>query len=163
MGGRELEIIFISFDRDVNKFQEHFKTMPWLAVPFDTNLHKRLSDLYRVDRIPSLIPLCSDGISIEEDLIGVIEEYGAEAFPFTRERREELKAIDKKKREGGKLEDLLAHQGRNHVLSRDGRQVTLYTAYYHVLLICLLGQEVIALHGLSPFCRHQYPNLLVKQ
>lgn len=144
MEGRELEIIFISFDRDDNKFQEHFKTMPWLAVPFDANLHKRLSERYRVDRIPSLIPLCSDGISIEEDLIGLIEEYGADAFPFTRERREELKAIDKKRREGGKLEELLAHQERNHVISRDGRKVVLHIAYYYLPHIYFLGKEVIA-------------------
>ncbi|XP_062078530.1 probable nucleoredoxin 3 [Humulus lupulus] len=121
-GGKELEIIFISFDRDNTKFEEHFKCMPWLAVPFELNLHRRLSEKFNVDRIPSLIPLSSDGVSIEEDLIGLIEDYGAEAFPFTRERREELKAIDKAKRQGGKLELLLAHEERNYLISRDGTQ-----------------------------------------
>lgn len=94
-----------------------------MAVPFDINLHKRLSDKYHADRIPSLVPLSSDGIAIEEDLIGLIEEYGAEAFPFTRERREKLKAVDKEKREGGKLEELLAHEGRKFMVCRDGKQV----------------------------------------
>lgn len=122
--GKDLEIVFVSFDRDEDKFNEHFKCMPWLAVPFDVNLHKRLSDMYHVDRIPSLIPLSSDGIGIEEDLIGLIEDYGAEAFPFTRKRREELKAIDDAKREGGKIEELLAHQGRNYLMSRDGREIS---------------------------------------
>lgn len=122
--GKDLEIVFVSFDRDEDKFNEHFKCMPWLAVPFDVNLHKRLSDMYHVDRIPSLIPLSSDGIAIEEDLIGLIEDYGAEAFPFTRKRREELKAIDDAKREGGKIEELLAHQGRNYLMSRDGREIS---------------------------------------
>lgn len=120
--GKELEIIFVSFDHDDNKFNEHFKCMPWLAVPFDSNLHRRLSNKYRIDRIPSLIPLSLDGISIEEDSIGLIEEYGAEAFPFTRERREQLRALDKARREGGKLEELLAHDGRNYIVSRDARQ-----------------------------------------
>ncbi|XP_024031662.1 probable nucleoredoxin 3 isoform X2 [Morus notabilis] len=122
--GEELEIIFVSFDHDDYKFKEHFKRMPWLAVPFDANLHRQLSNTYCVDRIPTLIPLSSDGISIEEDLIGLIEEYGAEAYPFTRERREQLKAFDKAKREGGKLEELLAHEGRNYVISRDARQTS---------------------------------------
>uniref|UniRef100_A0A803NMU8 protein-disulfide reductase n=1 Tax=Cannabis sativa TaxID=3483 RepID=A0A803NMU8_CANSA len=103
-GGKELEIIFISFDRDNTKFEEHFKCMPWLAVPFHLDVHRRLSEKFKVDRIPSLInPLLSsddNGVSIEEDLIGLIEDYGAEAFPFTRERREELKAIDKAKLHG---------------------------------------------------------------
>lgn len=131
--GKDLEIVFVSFDRDEDKFNEHVKCMPWLAVPFDVNLHKRLSDMYHVDRIPSLIPLSSDGIGIEEDLIGLIEDYGAEAFPFTRKRREELKAIDDAKREGGKIEELLAHQGRNYLMSRDGREV--YICIQSLLLI----------------------------
>jgi nucleoredoxin len=58
--------------------------------------------------MPSLIPLSSsdDQISIEEDLIRLIEDYGPEAFPFTKSRREELKASDAGMLEGGKLEDL---------------------------------------------------------
>lgn len=124
MEDKEFEIIFVSFDCDEEKFNEHFKCMPWLTVPFDANLHKRLSDLYHVDRIPSLISLSSDGISVEEDLVGLIEDYGAEAFPFTKKRREELKAADEAKRKGGKLEELLAYQGRNYVMSSDGREIS---------------------------------------
>lgn len=97
--------------------------MPWLAVPFDANLHRRLIDRYQVDRIPSLVPLCSDGITVEEDLIGYIEDYGADAFPFTRRRREELKAIDKRKRDKTNLEELLIHDGRNFLISGDDRKV----------------------------------------
>ncbi|KAI4316192.1 hypothetical protein L6164_024196 [Bauhinia variegata] len=120
---KSLEIIFISFDRDEDGFNEHLKNMPWLAVPFDVTLHRRLIDRYRVDRIPSFIPLCSDGITVEEDMTGFIEDYGTEAFPFTRKRREELKAIDKRKREEASLEELLAHEGRNFLISADDRKV----------------------------------------
>ncbi|KAM1618120.1 hypothetical protein ACFXTN_015413 [Malus domestica] len=49
-----------------------------------------------------------------EDLVGLIEDYGAAAFPFNKKRREELTAADEAKREGRKLEELLTHQGRNH-------------------------------------------------
>ncbi|KAF7830172.1 putative nucleoredoxin 3 [Senna tora] len=121
--GVSLEIIFISFDHDEDGFQQQFKSMPWLAVPFDVNLHRRFIDRFRVDRIPSFIPLCSDGITVEEDWIGCIEDYGAEAFPFTKERREELKAIDKRKREEASLEELLTHEGRNFLISRDDGKV----------------------------------------
>lgn len=130
-GGKEVEIVLVSFDQDETKFKDHFKRMPWLAVPYDPSLHRRLGGKYRVDRIPCLVPLCSDGIPIEEDLIGVIEDYGAEAFPFTRARREELKGIDLAKREGGKLEEVLAHQGRNYVVSRDAKKV--YTNYHYLV------------------------------
>ena len=121
--GKDLEIIFVSFDHEKNGFEEQFKCMPWLAVPFDAVLHRQLSNRYQVDRIPSLIPLASDEILIEEDLIGLIEDYGPEAFPFTRKRREELKAIDDMKRKGGKLEELLTLEDRNYVLSRDQEKV----------------------------------------
>lgn len=121
--GKKLEIVFISFDRDEDGFKEHFKCMPWLAVPFEVNLHRRLSDIYHVNRIPSCISLGSDGISAEEDMIGLIEDFGAEAFPFTRERFDELRSIDDAKRQGGKLQQLLAHEGRNYVLSGDTRKI----------------------------------------
>ncbi|KAJ4962492.1 hypothetical protein NE237_022431 [Protea cynaroides] len=120
--GRNLEIIFVSFDRDENGFNEHFKLMPWLAVPFDINIRRRLCDRYRVDRIPLLIPLGPNGES-DEDAVELIEDYGVDAFPFSRERREELRAVDKMKQQGGKLEDLLVNGPRDYILSGDGRKV----------------------------------------
>ncbi|CAL5434761.1 unnamed protein product [Camellia sinensis] len=121
--GKKIEIIFISFDRDEEGFKEHFKCMPWLAVPFDVNLHRRLSNHYHIDHIPSFIPLGSDGMSMEEDAAALIADYGTDAFPFTRERREELKAMDDAKRLGGKLEELLAYEGRNYLISGHGREM----------------------------------------
>uniref|UniRef100_A0A5B7B7T9 protein-disulfide reductase n=1 Tax=Davidia involucrata TaxID=16924 RepID=A0A5B7B7T9_DAVIN len=121
--GRDIEIIFISFDRDESGFKEHFKCMPWLTVPFDVNLHKRLSNFYHVDRIPSFTPLGLDGKSIQEDAVELIEDYGADAFPFTEKRRRELKAMDDAKREGGKLEELLAYEARNNLISGHGKEI----------------------------------------
>ncbi|XP_027333422.1 probable nucleoredoxin 3 [Abrus precatorius] len=120
---KSVEIIFVSFDHDENGFKEHIKSMPWLAVPFDANLHRRLIDRYGVKRIPSFIPLSSVGIRVEEDLIGYIEDYGVDAFPFTRNRCEELKAIDERKRNEANLEELLTHEGRNFLISGDDRKV----------------------------------------
>ena len=31
--GKQLEIIFISSDRDMGQFSQYFATMPWLAIP----------------------------------------------------------------------------------------------------------------------------------
>lgn len=124
-----MEIVLVSFDHNENEFEEHFKCMPWLAAPFDVNLSRRLSKRYHVKHLPSLIALNCDETSIEEDLVGLIEDYGAEAFPFTRSRREELKAADTAKLEGGKLEDLLAHKGRSHLIAMDGRKVMSIISY----------------------------------
>lgn len=121
--GINIEIIFISFDHDEDGFKEHIKSMPWLAVPFDAKLNRRLVDRYRVDRIPSFIPLCSDALTVDKNMIEWIEDYGADAFPFTRKRHEELKAIDKRKREEVNLDELLTHGGRNFLISGDDRKV----------------------------------------
>ncbi|KAB2037855.1 hypothetical protein ES319_D03G104900v1 [Gossypium barbadense] len=118
--GKELEIVFISLDHDEDGFNAHFETMPWLTVPFDMNLHKKLRERFHVVRIPSLVPLNLDGQSVEEDLIGLIEDFGEDAFPFTKKRREELKAIDDSMRQGGKIDQLLAHPGRDYVVGSDG-------------------------------------------
>lgn len=40
--GQQLEFIFVSFDRDVNGFNENMKNMPWLVVTFDVNVQKIL-------------------------------------------------------------------------------------------------------------------------
>ncbi|XP_044463030.1 probable nucleoredoxin 3 isoform X2 [Mangifera indica] len=88
----------------------------------------------------------SDRVLIDEDLIGLIEDYGADAFPFTKQRREELKALDESKCQGGKLEELLACEGRDYVVSRD---------YSKILVSELSGKTVGLYFGAhwSPPCR----------
>ncbi|KAL3747967.1 probable nucleoredoxin 3 [Eucalyptus grandis] len=119
-GEHPLEILFVSSDHDEKAFDEHFRCMPWLAVPFDASLHGRLNKHYRVHRIPSLVPLTSEEMPGHDELIGMIEDYGAEAFPFTKKRLEELKLLDASRREGGNLERLLAGEGRDCLLLSDG-------------------------------------------
>ncbi|KAK9097675.1 hypothetical protein Syun_024720 [Stephania yunnanensis] len=120
LSGRKMEIVFVSFDRDENGFEEHFEGMPWLAVPY--NARKRLWEIFRVNSIPSLIPLGSNDEFVE-DAVGLIDDYGVDAFPFTRKRREELKAMDDAMRDGGKLDDLLVQGGRDYVIGGDARKV----------------------------------------
>ncbi|KAL6965285.1 protein-disulfide reductase, partial [Sarracenia purpurea var. burkii] len=131
---KNIEIIFISLDRDEERFKENFKSMPWLALPFDVNLSKKLSSRYGVNRIPAFISLGLDGASVEEDAAALIEEYGVDAFPFTRERGEELRAIDDAKRQGGKLEELLAFEGEKYLFSRHNRKVDFGIAFVFYLL-----------------------------
>ncbi|GAB2222950.1 hypothetical protein Droror1_Dr00017082 [Drosera rotundifolia] len=122
--GEKLEVIFISFDRDEDSFNEHFKSMPWLAVPFNVHLHKKISSHFNVFHIPTLLPLSMDGKSpVEENAVDLIEDYGADAFPFTRERRGQLKAMDDEKRKRGKIEELLASGKSSYLVTKDGSKV----------------------------------------
>lgn len=121
--GENLEIIFISSDGDEKTYKEHLETMPWLAVPFSLNLYRRLAHLFNIDHIPALIPLNCNGKNVEDDAVTLVEDYGADAFPFTRERRDELRAMDERKRRGGRIEELLAHPERDYIISRDGKKI----------------------------------------
>ena len=49
--GSSFEIVFVSWDKDDASFREHFKTMPWLAVPYSDRERKvkRKSNLLFVD------------------------------------------------------------------------------------------------------------------
>jgi thiol-disulfide isomerase/thioredoxin len=54
----DVEIVFISSDEDENMFQQYYKEMPWLAVPFSEDGRiEALMDRFRPDGIPSLYAL----------------------------------------------------------------------------------------------------------
>lgn len=122
---KQLEIILISLDRDSNGFTEHLKSIPWLTAPFDVDATRQLCNRFGINHIPSLIPLAFDGETIveEEDAVPLVEDYGIEAFPFGRERREHLKAVDEAKRRWATLKDLIVTAERDYVISADGTKV----------------------------------------
>jgi len=54
--GKSLEIVFVSSDRNENDFQEYYKIMPWLALPFaDRRKKNKLSQIFDVQGIPRLV------------------------------------------------------------------------------------------------------------
>ncbi|CAD6262384.1 unnamed protein product [Miscanthus lutarioriparius] len=128
--GKNIEIIFISLDRDDASFWDHFKGMQWLALPFDTGLRQKF------------------GVGFEEDAVKLVDEYGEDAYPFSAQRRRELEAMDDARRKGGKLQELLGCKERDYVISADdikipiadltGKTVSLYFgAHWCPLLPCL--------------------------
>uniref|UniRef100_A0A0D9W974 protein-disulfide reductase n=1 Tax=Leersia perrieri TaxID=77586 RepID=A0A0D9W974_9ORYZ len=121
--GKNIEIIFVSLDRDEISFLDHFKGIPWLTLPFDTGLRQKLCMQFDIEHIPALIPLStniSDGFVVEEDAVKLVEEYGADAYPFGAKRRGELEGRDDSRRQGGNLQELLGCKERDYVISADG-------------------------------------------
>merc|ERR1711939_503298 len=60
--GKSLEIVFVSSDRDEKSFDDYFKEMPWLALPYAKRTEKELlSDTFGVSGIPSFVVLRPDG------------------------------------------------------------------------------------------------------
>lgn len=53
---KSLEIVFVSSDRSEDAFQEYYKIMPWLALPFAERRKKsKLSQIFDVQGIPRLV------------------------------------------------------------------------------------------------------------
>jgi len=80
--GLPIEIIFASSDRDESSFDDYFKEMPWLALPYaDRKRKEELSARFGVNGIPALVLLDKDLSIITTNGRGAIMGDLAE-FPF---------------------------------------------------------------------------------
>jgi nucleoredoxin len=79
-----LEVVFVSSDRDDSAFQDYFKEMPWLAVPYSDRAKKdELSKKFKINGIPSLIILGADGQVITKDgRQAISEDPTGEEYPW---------------------------------------------------------------------------------
>lgn len=85
------EIVFISSDRDQSSYENFFSSMPWLALLFEDSRKSPLKKTLKIKSIPSLVVIGPDGKTVSKDGKKLLLTYGADAFPFTDERIEELK------------------------------------------------------------------------
>merc|ERR1711988_83039 len=73
--GKKFEIVFVSSDRDEASFDDYFKDMPWLALPFADRAGKdRLNKKFKVQGIPSLVIVDKDGQTITTDGRSAVSE-----------------------------------------------------------------------------------------
>jgi len=122
--GEAFEIVFLSADKEEKAFEEYYASMPWLALPFADNAEKKLTRYFQVGGIPTLIILGPDGKTVQTSAARLIREYGIRAYPFTKERLDELEAEEEAKREAQTLESLLVSDERNFVIKHGGEQVS---------------------------------------
>jgi nucleoredoxin len=83
-GIKNFEIVFVSSDRDESGFQEYFGEMPWLALPFsERDTKTKLSSLFRVSGIPSLVVMDSNCSLITRDGRSIVQnDPVCEKFPW---------------------------------------------------------------------------------
>ncbi|XP_027148142.1 probable nucleoredoxin 2 isoform X2 [Coffea eugenioides] len=114
------EVVFVSCDEDLDAFNNYRACMPWLAIPFsDLNTKKNLNSRFDVEGIPSLIILQPDNYKVDEaihDGVELLYRYGKQAFPFTKERLQELQEREREKHENQTLMNLLTSQNRDFLL-----------------------------------------------
>lgn len=74
-GHEDLEVVYISYDRNVEQFSEYFGDMPWLALPFvKRELKSEIGKKFGVRGVPMLIFVSDQGEIIEADGRELIED-----------------------------------------------------------------------------------------
>ncbi|KAG6474558.1 hypothetical protein ZIOFF_068496 [Zingiber officinale] len=120
----KFEVVLISADEDKESFTVYFSKLPWLAIPFeDSDLHDNLNDLFDVGGIPHLVVLDADGKVLTTEAVQIVRDYGAEAYPFTAERIQELKEEEQAANQNQTIQSLLVTSSRDFVISKDDNKV----------------------------------------
>nr|AZL94448.1 transposase [Nephromyces sp. MMRI]AZL94449.1 transposase [Nephromyces sp. MMRI] len=78
---KSFEIIYVSHDRSSAQFEEYYKTMPWLALPFDSTLKSILSSKHQIKGIPTLILTKRDGTIISNNKKDVLDPSFINSLP----------------------------------------------------------------------------------
>jgi nucleoredoxin len=67
-------ILFVSSDRDEGQFEEYYKEMPWLALPYaQRDTKAQLSKTFKVDGIPTLVVLDEKGNVLTRNGRGIVD------------------------------------------------------------------------------------------
>ena len=64
---KQIEIIFVSFDRDEGGFNEYYATMPWLSYPFKDKEKMKCAQDFQINGIPAFLVFDKSGKLIDYD------------------------------------------------------------------------------------------------
>ncbi|CAF1135579.1 unnamed protein product [Adineta steineri] len=75
---QSFDIVFLSFDQDEDSFNTYRSQMPWPAVPF--NLTDIFAEYFKLQGLPSLIVVSSDGQILSRKGCEDVEQHGIRAL-----------------------------------------------------------------------------------
>lgn len=85
----DMEIVFVSSDSSPVNFQTYFKTMPWLAIPFENDDQTTmLMKAFHVRSIPTLLLFNDAGELVSENGVDLLTSY-PEGFPWLKKSKME--------------------------------------------------------------------------
>ena len=62
---KQIEIVFVTDDRELKHFENNFKKMPWLAIPFnDEHKKQMLKSRFGICEIPTLVIVSADDCQV---------------------------------------------------------------------------------------------------
>ena len=76
----QLEIIYISFDKEKSKFDEYRSSMPWLSIPYGDKRIQALKEKYGIIGIPHLVVLDSNGNILIQNGRPDVQKKGVVSF-----------------------------------------------------------------------------------
>ncbi|KAF2324729.1 hypothetical protein GH714_016527 [Hevea brasiliensis] len=146
--GCNFEVVFVSSDEDLDAFNTYRALMPWLSIPFsDLETKKALDRKFNIEGIPCLIilqPRDNKDEATLHDGVEILYRFGVQAFPFTKQRLQELEMQEKEKHESQTLTNLLTNNGRDYLFG--------HPAPKQVPVDSLLG-KTIGLFFSAQWCR----------
>ncbi|EEF52780.1 probable nucleoredoxin 2 isoform X4 [Ricinus communis] len=146
--GSNFEVVFVSSDENLDAFNNYRALMPWLSIPFsDLETKKALDRKFNIEGVPCLVILQPKDDKEEATLhdgVDLLYRFGVQAFPFTKERLEELKMQEKEKHESQTLTNLLTNHDRDYLFA--------HPAPKQVPVASLIG-KTIGLFFSAQWCR----------
>ena len=110
-------------DYEEEEFKKGLETMPWLTLPFKDKSVEKLVRYFELSTIPTLVLIGPDGKTLNPNVAELIEEHGADAYPFTPEKISVLAEIEKARQEAQTLESLLVSGDNDFVIGKSGSKV----------------------------------------
>lgn len=155
--GSNFEIVYVSSDEDADAFNIYHACMPWLAIPFsDLDTKKALNRRFDIEGIPSLVILHPNDNKDEATLrdgVELIYRYGVEAFPFTKQRLEELQDEERARHENQTLTNLLTNHDRDNLLGHPTPEQVTFPSIYacvmheplpmYIIIICIYVSDLV--------------------
>ena len=77
---KQIEIIFISCDRDTKSFNEYYDSMPWLTVPFENEMRDTISEAFEINGIPALLIFDNKGNLIDTNGRNTVQKMKGNGF-----------------------------------------------------------------------------------
>lgn len=81
--GKYVEVVYVSWDKKRQHFDELMATMPWFAIPWGDNQIKHLIAKYKVTQVPHLVIIGQDSKTVTTDGVKKLL-LNANQFPFVR-------------------------------------------------------------------------------
>lgn len=81
--GKQLEVVYVSWDKKKEHYDQSFESMPWYAIPWQDPQANYLNLKYKVKDVPRLMIIGQDGEIVVDDGIKKMRQ-NANAFPFAK-------------------------------------------------------------------------------